>query len=75
MTRLPIVPVEGSAAIVMPPSALDSLGIAIGDLVDVTVSNGQIIVRPVSPSNRSQVVDQITHDVLEQRRDAYQRLA
>lgn len=75
MPQLPIVPVGDSAAVVLPPAVLDALGLKIGDVMDVTVGDRELILRPADDADRRRLIEEITRDVFEQRRDAYQRLA
>jgi antitoxin component of MazEF toxin-antitoxin module len=75
MPLLTIVPHEGSAAVVLPTSVLESAGLRIGDVLEVTLGDRQLILRPVEDAARRQVVEDITREVFERRRDAYRRLA
>jgi AbrB family looped-hinge helix DNA binding protein len=64
-----------AGAIVLPAAVLESLGLKAGDAVEVTVNDRQLILRPVEDTERRQRLEAITQEVLERRRDAYQRLA
>lgn len=75
MSQLTIVPVGDAAAVVFPAEVLESVGLRIGDTVDVTVGDRQLILRPIEGAARRQLLEQITQEVFEQRREAYQRLA
>lgn len=75
MSHLTIVPHGNSAAVVLPTEVLESVGLRIGDAVDVTVGDRQLILRPVEDDARRRLLAEITQDVFEKRRDAYQRLA
>jgi antitoxin component of MazEF toxin-antitoxin module len=75
MPQQPIVPLGESAAVVLPTEVLQSLGLRIGDMVEVTPGDRQLIVRPVEDADRRRVIQGITQEVFERRRDAYQRLA
>jgi antitoxin component of MazEF toxin-antitoxin module len=75
MPQLTIVPHEDSAAVVLPPSVLESIGVGIGDVLEATLGDRQLILRPVDDVARRQLIQEITRDVFEQRREAYQRLA
>ena len=48
MPQLPIVPLGDSAAVVLPASVLESVGLRIGDVVDVTVGDRQLILQPAA---------------------------
>ena len=46
MPRLPIVPHGDSAAVILTAAVLESAGLHVGDVLDVTLGNGQLILRP-----------------------------
>ncbi len=75
MNQLSIVPHGNGAAVVIPAEMLEAAGLRIGDVVDVTLSDRQLILRPSEDATRRQQIEEITREVLERRRDAYQRLA
>lgn len=75
MTQLSIVPHGDAAAIVIPPEVLEAAGLRIGDQLDLTLSDRQLILRPTEDAARQQRMEEIIAEVLERRRDAYQRLA
>ena len=75
MPQLTIVAHGDSAAVVLPAEVLESVGLRIGDVVDVTLGDRQLILRPAEDATRRQLFEEITQEVFEQRRDAYQRLA
>jgi antitoxin component of MazEF toxin-antitoxin module len=70
-----IVPHGDSAAVILPASVLESIGVRIGDVLEATPGDRQLLLRPVEDASRQLVIQEITQDVFEQRRDAYQRLA
>lgn len=75
MTQLSIIPHGDAAAIVIPAEILAAAGLRIGDVIDVTCSDQQLILRSNEDAARRQRIEEITREVLETRRDAYQRLA
>ena len=75
MPQLPIVPMGDSAAIVLPASVLESVGLRVGDLVDVTVGDRQLILQPVEDAERRRLIEAITEEVFAKRQEAYMRLA
>jgi antitoxin component of MazEF toxin-antitoxin module len=75
MTQLSIVPHGASAAVVIPPDILEAVGLRIGDVVDVTLRDRQLILQPSEDASRRQRIEEITREVLEQRSEAYRRLA
>ena len=75
MPKLTIVPHGDSAALILSAAVLESIGLRIGDVVDVTLGDRQLILRSAEDASRREMVEAITNEVLERRRDAYQRLA
>jgi antitoxin component of MazEF toxin-antitoxin module len=75
MPQLPIVSLGDSGGVLLPAEMLEALGLRIGDTVEVTLSDRQLILRPVEDATRRQLVEAITKEVFDRRRDAYQRLA
>ncbi len=75
MPQLTIVPHGDAAAVVLSPALLEQLGLRIGDVMDVTLGDRQLILRPATDIARRELVEEITREVFERRRDAYQRLA
>lgn len=75
MPQLPIVSHGDTAAVVLPASILEAVGLHIGDLLEVTVSNRQLLLRAVVQDSHQQKLATITQEVFDLRRDAYQRLA
>ena len=54
MPQLTLVPYGNSAALVLSPEILASLGLAIGDSVEVALSDRQLILRPTDDAARRQ---------------------
>ena len=50
-------------------------GLQIGDVLKATISDQQIVIQKIEETARQRLLQQITVDVLEKRRDAYRRLA
>jgi antitoxin component of MazEF toxin-antitoxin module len=75
MTQLSIIPHGNAAAVVIPVEVLEAAGLRIGDVLEITLSERQLILRPNEDVTRRQRVEEITQEVLDRRRDAYQRLA
>jgi len=75
MAQLNIIPHGESAAVVLPMKVLESLGLSIGDTVDATLGDRQLILRPLNDAERRQKVAELTKEVLDRRANAYQRLA
>ena len=68
-------PHQDSAAVVLPASILEITGLQIGDVLKATISDQQIVIQKIEETARQRLLQQITVDVLEKRRDAYRRLA
>lgn len=75
MTQLSIVPHGAAAAVVIPPDILEAAGLRIGDTVEVTLQDRQLILQPSEDAARRQQIEEITREVLEQRCEVYRRLA
>jgi antitoxin component of MazEF toxin-antitoxin module len=75
MPQLTIVPHGESAAVILPAAVLESVGLHIGDILDVSIRDRQLILRSVQDVPRSELLEAVTQDVFERRKDAYQRLA
>ena len=75
MPQLTIVPHGDSAAVILPTAVLESVGLRVGDVVDVTMDDRQLILRSAEEAARRDVLEKITREVFERRKDAYQRLA
>jgi antitoxin component of MazEF toxin-antitoxin module len=52
MSQFLIVSVGNAAGIVLPPEVLESLGWCVGDLVDVSASDGRLILQPARDTVR-----------------------
>ena len=75
MFQLPVVAVGESAAVILPLAVLESLGLKAGDILGATLEEHRLVLRPAYDSARREVVEEITREVFERRRDAFQRLA
>jgi antitoxin component of MazEF toxin-antitoxin module len=75
MPQLTIVPHGDSGAVILSAAVLNSVGLHVGDVVDVTVGDRQLILRPAEDASRRGLLEEIIREVFERRRDAYERLA
>jgi antitoxin component of MazEF toxin-antitoxin module len=75
MTELTIVPLGESAAVVLPAELLEAMGLRVGDVVEATLADRELILRPGADAGRRQVIEEITREMFERRADAYRRLA
>ena len=75
MPQLTVVSHGDAAAVVLSKTVLESVGLQIGDTLDLTVGDGQLILRPANDAERRRLMADLTEEVLKRRSDAYQRLA
>ena len=75
MPQITIVSHGDGAAVVLPNAILESIVMQVGDMLDVTVSDQLLILRPVDDAERKRLMADLTQEVLDRRNDAYQRLA
>ena len=75
MSEVTIVPFGDGAAVVLPAAVMESIGVRIGDQVDLSVGDRQWILSPVEDQSRESRFAQIARDVFERREEAYRRLA
>ena len=74
MSRKRLAMSDDSAAILLPREVLDEMGVLEGDEVDVSVSDGMLIMRPLD-AERARKIDDATNAVFERRDTAYKKLA
>lgn len=74
MSRKRIATSQDSTAILLPQEVLDEMGVREGDEVDVSVSDGTLLMRPLS-AKRARKLEDATKAVFERRSDAYKKLA
>jgi antitoxin component of MazEF toxin-antitoxin module len=75
MPQLTIVSHGDSAAVLLPAEVLKSAGLHVGDIVEVISEDRQLVLRAAEDPARRELLEEITREVFERRRDAYQRLA
>ena len=75
MIQITIVTHGDSAAVVLPRKMLESLGLGVGDTLNASVIDRQLILRPLDDEERRHLLTELTKEVLDRRGDAYQRLA
>ena len=75
MSRERLTAVGESAALILPKEALDKLGIAIGDEVEVSLLDRTLLLQPLDEADRSQQLVTLTKSVFARRQSAYARLA
>jgi antitoxin component of MazEF toxin-antitoxin module len=74
MPQLTIVPHGDAAAVVLPVAFLEQLGTRIGDQLEVSLVDGQLILWATNAARR-RLFEEVTEEVFEQRQEAYRRLA
>lgn len=60
---------ENSNTISLPPEELEKLGINVGDEVELTKTDGEIILRPKKSERTQKILDK-TREIIERRRSA-----
>jgi antitoxin component of MazEF toxin-antitoxin module len=75
MSRERITAVGESAALLLPKEVLDTLGIAIGDEVELSLIDRTLLLQPLDEANRAQQLAAITQAVFARRQRAYTHLA
>lgn len=62
-------------AIALGAEHLDALGVRVGDSVEVSVVNGQLVVRPIDEQSRKKMISAAIEDVMQRRRSVFEELA
>jgi antitoxin component of MazEF toxin-antitoxin module len=75
MPQLTVLPHGDSAALILPAAVLKSVGLRVGDVVELTLGDRQLILRSAEDTSWPELLETITHEVFERREDAYRRLA
>jgi antitoxin component of MazEF toxin-antitoxin module len=63
------------AELVISQDILKQIGVGAGDKVEVAVSDGAVIVRPLEEAERARKIAAATRDIFDRRRKAYLKLA
>jgi antitoxin component of MazEF toxin-antitoxin module len=63
------------AELVISQDILKQIGVGAGDKVEVAVSDGAVIVRPLEEAERARKITAATRDIFDRRREAYLKLA
>jgi antitoxin component of MazEF toxin-antitoxin module len=75
MAQLTIISHGDAAAVVLPKAMLESIGLSVGDAIDVTLGDRLLILQSSEDAARRRLMADLTREVLDRRSDAYQRLA
>jgi antitoxin component of MazEF toxin-antitoxin module len=62
-------------AILLDPESLHALGVRVGDSVQVSVANGEILVRPLNEQSRQEMLNAAVEDVMRRRESVFEELA
>ena len=61
--------------ILLGPEHLSALGVRVGDSVEVSVANGEILVRPLNEERRKEMLSAAIEDVIQRRKCVFEELA
>jgi len=75
MSREKITTSGDNATVRLPAEVLESLGLAVGDEVEILVVDRTLVVRPLNETERRERMEAVTNEVFERRRVAYEELA
>ena len=64
-----------TVAVVLPKALVEAAGLSVGDSVHVALRDRQLILQPVEDAERTHLMGEIAKEVMDQRADAYRRLA
>jgi len=70
-----ITKIDQSASLVLPPEAVDALGVEAGAELDIEIVGRALVVRSVEEARRSREFIDAFESILQRRRKAYERLA
>jgi bifunctional DNA-binding transcriptional regulator/antitoxin component of YhaV-PrlF toxin-antitoxin module len=74
MSQHVLIPVDDGTGLVLPPDVLAALGVKVGDSVDLTVTDHQIVLRPLGEAARRRQLTEGVRALLTRRRGLYQAL-
>ena len=74
MFQIPIVPVGDGGGVVLEPEVLAAIGLKIGDVLEGSIFERQLILRPARTAARRTDIEKLTDDLFHSRGSAYQRL-
>ncbi|HZS10228.1 MAG TPA: AbrB/MazE/SpoVT family DNA-binding domain-containing protein [Blastocatellia bacterium] len=75
MSRQQVTLVNDSPVLLLSPELMEKLGISIGDELELAVENRTLIVRPLDEVEREAKMDAAMKDLMERRREVYEKLA
>lgn len=71
--RIPTI--DGASSVLLPPEAVEALGVEAGSELDIEIVGKALVVRSVAEAQRSRGFADVFESVLEKRRKAYEQLA
>jgi len=75
MSYTKIEKIGNSAAIFLTSDILTLLGIEFGDEVELRVERQELVIKAKNEFFRNQIIDQVTDEVINRRKNVYKRLA
>jgi antitoxin component of MazEF toxin-antitoxin module len=70
-----ITTIDDAASVLLPPDAIDALGVGKGDELDIEIIGKALVVRSVEEAQRSRDFANTFESVLKRRQKAYEQLA
>lgn len=70
-----IITLDDTASVLLPPEAVEALGVGAGSELDIKIIGKALVVRSVEEAQRSGDFGNIFESVLKRRREAYEQLA
>ena len=70
-----ITTIDEAASVLLPPEAVEALGVATGGELDIEIVGRALVVRSVEEAQRSRDFASIFESVLQRRQKAYEQLA
>jgi antitoxin component of MazEF toxin-antitoxin module len=70
-----ITTIDDASSVLLPPEAIDALGVTTGGELDIEIVGRALVVRSVEEAQRSREFGNIFDSVLKRHREAYEQLA
>lgn len=70
-----ITTIDEASSVLLPPEAVEALGVEAGSELDIEIVGKAIVVRSVEEAQRSRGFAEVFESVLKKRREAYEQLA
>lgn len=67
--------IDEASLVLLPPEAVEALGVEVGSELDIEIVGKALIVRSVEEAQRSRGFAHVFESVLKKRREAYEQLA